>query len=755
MRRDVSLSETDDDMKAGRGGNGRCGRILTIGLVLVLGTMALGMTSHNAAATTIVTGQNGWDGNKVIYMTSGIDNAHPPIIQGQFKPASQSGSGNSYNIANALNVSVGQAANTTNTNWMFTEYYHGGGSNPYLQVYFPVVAAGAGQQRYDPSSNPPVFNQVLNQQLSLSISNSPSINTYLQVQAGFDSGINTTGNIPEGTTREQALVNFGIDALSQIPFFGYAIGSYQLENDLAAATGVNVYIGSAGANGQVLQTFGTKGGNVNTRNPLGDTANNVFEPQEIVYADIPQNEWMSYQPVVTITATNLVGDSFSCYGCSPVNGATASITVNAVPAVTLMGQVAAAGKPLAGATVDMKATSGSQSGTTFQVTSDSNGNYRFFAQVGTTYSIWASSGGPFGTATSSPVSCSSPSCSDPNPTSMWANITIPSLFGYVKSSGNPLRGSGVVVTQPGGTASEVSTDATGYYGMTVPTNAYAYTIATEYTGYSYQQVPQVVSGGTAYLVDFNLTRVTPDYSLSACGSLTVPEGGSNTCYLTVSSVGGWSGTVSLSDAITSGSGGTVQQPSPSSVYISAWGAAGPTVGVFGGSSTATFTVTVTGNSNGDIHTASFTVKVYNPGGGGCVLSGTAITLPGGGGESVNDLKVGDTVLGYNITTGRWAKETVTSIAITHVSVVLAINNGLLKVTLTDQPLYVRNGTWTGWVHDPQNLTVGEQIFLPSTGMWVKVTSLQVLKGNFDVYDLRVTAPNDFVANGVLVGDKPT
>ena len=122
---------------------------------------------------------------------------------------------------------------------------------------------------------------------------------------------------------------------------------------------------------------------------------------------------------------------------------------------------------------------------------------------------------------------------------------------------------------------------------------------------------------------------------------------------------------------------------------------------------------------------------------------------------VRTIAVTDTVLGYNVTTGSWVQETVTSNTASTVSQILSINNGLLVTTLTEQPLYVRNGTWVGWVHDPQNLTVGEQVFLPWTGAWVTITSLKVLTGTFTVYDLRVTAPNDFVANGVLALDNCT
>lgn len=138
---------------------------------------------------------------------------------------------------------------------------------------------------------------------------------------------------------------------------------------------------------------------------------------------------------------------------------------------------------------------------------------------------------------------------------------------------------------------------------------------------------------------------------------------------------------------------------------------------------------------------------------GCVLAGTNITTLNGKQTLVEKLSQGDSVLGYNVTSGTWVKEGVTTNSATTVNEILSINNGLLDTTVTDQPLYVRNGTWVGWVHDPENLKVGEQIYDPLTASWTTITSLQVQSGTFTVYDLRLTAQNDFVANGLLALDK--
>lgn len=535
----------------------------------------------------------------------------------------------------------------------------GGGSNPYIEIHVPEVASGGSQQIYNPISSPAYLDQVVYQTLALSIGNSPSTNTNLQIQGGFDSGINTTGSIPEGTTREQALVDFGISSLSSLPPAGFPIGAYSYENSLDGASGVDTYQGSGGANGVVYQNFRAISGGA-ASSTIGGTFKNVWGPQEITFVDIPESEWLSSQPQLTLTATNVVGNAFN--GLSPTyTGATASIPVYAVPAVNLSGQVpmTALGKTLSGtATVNIQATSGSQSGTIFQVPTDSSGNYHFFAQVGTWYSVWASYKTSFGTAVGSAATPAQmplvPTVATVNPPAITA---ISDIYGHVSSAstGAAIAGAAVSATLPAvpgyGCAVCARTDSNGnYYFWAAATGTY--TVQASASGYKV---------ATAYPV------------VSAMGTA-----------------------VSQNFALTASSGG----------------------------------------------------------GGGCVVAGTEITATTTGGQKrVEQLSQGDSVLGFDITSASWVKESVTSNSPTNVIAALSINNGLLTTTLVDQPLYVRNGTWTGWVHNPLDLSVGEQVYNPLTGSWTTITSLQLVTGSFTVYDLRVTAPNDFVANGLLTLDK--
>lgn len=140
------------------------------------------------------------------------------------------------------------------------------------------------------------------------------------------------------------------------------------------------------------------------------------------------------------------------------------------------------------------------------------------------------------------------------------------------------------------------------------------------------------------------------------------------------------------------------------------------------------------------------------GGGGCVLTGTHITLADRRIVPVQDLKPGDQLLSWNVTTDRPVITTVTSVYPTYVGSLLSIDHGLLIASgLNDQPVYARmpNGS-QGWVL-VGNLVVGSSLFDPLTHSWIPVTSLQYQNGTYQlVYSVGTSAPNNYIGNGVLL-----
>ena len=687
---------------------------------------------------------------KGLSTTSNDTEYFPPTM---FANGSQTASGNFEQVPNAATLAVGAAKNTTFGDLMFHEYYDPGSHQ--LVVDIPVASLGAeNQSQQDLTDGSIQYNQVLYEKMSVQSSgNAPY--TVQAVTTFYNSGINTTGTQGKGGLKPDKLYqlfNLTAELIGFVKNLGYVTGGYAALKDLVGLVSVEAppnFAQSANGSNPSFEAFDVVNGTLTGSCGSGCTSgNNGFASQAYFTVTVPDSELMT-PATLTIQASNTMEVNVCnvLLGCaiSRVDpGAAASIPIPMDPAVTLTGNVNyGSGTPDAGATVNIQDTSNL---TTYQVKTDSGGNYRFFALPGAQYSISVTYQTPFGMA----VASSSPSPLPDSPTQAWANLTVPSLYGWVKYNGYPESDAEVAITMYNGAVTYEYANGAGYYEAALPTNSNAYSIVALVYGFLYQPKSQVVSGNEAYLVDLNLTSVSPYPSISASGCNAIIAVSTNgDCLVEIDSVGGWSGPASLSDSVSPSSGLTVQQPYPSSVSVPAWGAASSYVQYFASTATGTYTIYVSDS----YATTSFTVQVKSlGGGGGCVLAGTLIATPNGA-KRVETLTAGDAVLGYNVTTGSWVRETVTSNSASTVSQVLSIDNGLLVTTLTEQPLYVRNGTWVGWVHDPQNLTVGEQVFLPWTGSWITITSLKVLHGTFTVYDLRVTAPSDFVANGVLSLDK--
>lgn len=133
------------------------------------------------------------------------------------------------------------------------------------------------------------------------------------------------------------------------------------------------------------------------------------------------------------------------------------------------------------------------------------------------------------------------------------------------------------------------------------------------------------------------------------------------------------------------------------------------------------------------------------GGGGCVAWGTPILVHTSGYSVVQRLGAGLTVEGYWFSNDTRVMENVTWNNFTWANETLSINGGLLVTTLQDQPLFVKNGSWTGVVRDPINLTVGEYLYNPISNAWIRIANLTTVLGVVPVFDLREDRASTFVA----------
>ncbi len=140
------------------------------------------------------------------------------------------------------------------------------------------------------------------------------------------------------------------------------------------------------------------------------------------------------------------------------------------------------------------------------------------------------------------------------------------------------------------------------------------------------------------------------------------------------------------------------------------------------------------------------------GGGGCVAWGSPILTPYGY-VPVQKLKPGDRVEEYGVQNNTMFTGTILYNNRTESSSVVSINDGTLLLTPTDQPVFIRNSTYIGWLRDPQNLSIGDQLFDPVNDTWINVTSVNIIYEHIKVFDVITSGANDFIDNGILLDKK--
>jgi hypothetical protein len=226
---------------------------------------------------------------------------------------------------------------------------------------------------------------------------------------------------------------------------------------------------------------------------------------------------------------------------------------------------------------------------------------------------------------------------------------------------------------------------------------------------------------------------TPDYEKYVYDTVTYYFGSPK---LTISaSSGGTTNPAPGTYAYNYGSSVTVTASAYSGYYFSYWSLDG----------TAYYNNPITVTMTAD-HSLTAYFYPSGGGGGGCVLYNTRILMADDKEMPIQTIKPGDKIMGYDVQSGAFVTETVTTNEHTIVDEILSINDGLLRVTPTDQPIYTDHG----WVKNPQDLVIGWRIYDPVHNSWITIQSLETLKGHFPVYDLRATKPNTFIGNGVLL-----
>ena len=145
-------------------------------------------------------------------------------------------------------------------------------------------------------------------------------------------------------------------------------------------------------------------------------------------------------------------------------------------------------------------------------------------------------------------------------------------------------------------------------------------------------------------------------------------------------------------------------------------------------------------------------RCNSSGGGGCVDLGTPLLTPSGY-VAVQRLRPGALIDEFNFSSQSLEQGTLISANSTTGQSLIDINNGLLYLTPTDQPIYVYNSTFEGWIRDPESLTTADHIFDPVSLSWTAVTSVVDVSSRSAVFNVETSGANNFVANGALLDAK--
>jgi len=131
-----------------------------------------------------------------------------------------------------------------------------------------------------------------------------------------------------------------------------------------------------------------------------------------------------------------------------------------------------------------------------------------------------------------------------------------------------------------------------------------------------------------------------------------------------------------------------------------------------------------------------------------------IAMADGSEKAVEKVKAGDKVVGYDPETGAFMTQTVLDTWSTMTPQILNINDGALRVTLVDQPLYVKNTNGiAAWLKDPMELQAGWMLYCPETGGWVVIDSLVVEDEKTKVYDFLTDGFQTYLGDSFLLMDK--
>ena len=156
-------------------------------------------------------------------------------------------------------------------------------------------------------------------------------------------------------------------------------------------------------------------------------------------------------------------------------------------------------------------------------------------------------------------------------------------------------------------------------------------------------------------------------------------------------------------------------------------------------------------------------------GDSCFLAGTPIALSDGTEKPIEDIKVGNIVLGYDLNANKKVNVKVLELEspVRDDYYIIEFKDGSKLEVTNEHPIYIKNNNFKGWGSIIPKITlddtgmivnkinVGDQV-LKLNNKWVEIINIIHVKERVQTYNLKkVSKTNTFFAGGVLVHNKYT
>ena len=716
-------------------------------------------------------------------------------------------------IDNYLGISTGgdSAFSTNGKNFTMAEYYSGIGN--YMNIYIPVTSIGFSSSTGNLGACcDSVYSQLMETSVS-GFSNNSNIKT--DIPYGCVAGYNTYG--------EYDLKQPDLNLVNLTGTFASFLSSSHLPVVSCFAdvysTGVNIYNtinclrphysltqigcgfngdGSLPLNFTITPFNGTRYTYDSGR--LSDF-NNTFNTQELLKIWIFKQDFGEHG-TITLSSRDTWWHNYCCYlnnGSGSYAGSV-NISIPVVPANALYGTFYVNNEPSPNQEVKIIQNyngycNGEQQ--VFYVQTNSNGQYRFFAEPGMSYGIQPvlQCGTPNPIVKS--IAATNYNSTQQNfyagnvnfkesglePNTQWSvslgyqtetstsseisfltgngsySFTIGSVTGYSTSpSSGTIAVSGKNVAEDIAFASEytITFSETGLAYSTTwsvdlagitessSSSSIIFTVTDGDYSYSVLGVSSYTSSPSSGTITVDSSSVTQDITFTGDYSVTFSESGlpsGTTWEAFLNNTDGYVITTGTSVSLTAGNGQysyavpqASERQSNGDIYTYTASPSSGDVTVNGGSTTISVTFKLTSVSSGG-----------GGGGTGCVNATTEVLMANFTYMQAQYVLPGDYVLAYNITTHAYQKEEVLDTYISNHSRLYTIN-GILQ-TSAYQPILTNNG-----YIQVQNLTTKDKIYDAFTGKYVKVTSITLSNGNYTMYDFQIPPDYDFIAWEYVVYD---